>query len=119
MLHQPILAAIRAALCERIDEAAIRAQRRASAEVSLPSALLSAALYLTAHGQAEEDACAGEIFFAWSPRAYRRYLDALTPAARDAELAAGYRVIFEGRASRAPLAEGCVGQCDGYHRHAA
>ena len=104
MLHQPILAEIRAALCHQIDEAAIAAQRLARADVSMPSALLSAGLYLSSHGVAD-DACDGEIFFAWSPRAYRRYLNALTVEARERELAAGWRVIFEGRPGRAPLIE--------------
>ena len=104
MLHQPVLAGIRAALCDRIDQAAIAAQRRARADVSMPSSLLSAGLYLASHGVTDRP-CDGEIFFAWGPTAYRRYLDALTVDARKRELEAGWRVIFEGRAGRLPLIE--------------
>ncbi|WP_116090744.1 hypothetical protein [Sphingomonas crusticola] len=102
MLQQPVLAAIRAALCDRIDEAAVAAQRQARPNVSMPSALLAAGLYLAAAGLDEEPS-AGEQYFAWGPRAYRRYLDRLSPIARAAELEAGRRVIFHGRGSRPPL----------------
>ena len=102
MLQQPILAAIRAALCDRIDEAAIAAQRLARPNVSMPSALLAAGLYLANEG-IDEAPCAGEQYFAWGPRAYSRYLERLSPDVRASELAAGYRVIFEGRANRRPL----------------
>ena len=105
MLQQPILAAIRAALCDRIDEAAIAAQRLARPNVSMPSALLAAGLYLANEGL-EEAPCSGEEYFAWGPRAYSRYLDRLSPAARLSELEAGYRVIFEGRGNRRPLFDG-------------
>jgi hypothetical protein len=102
MLHQPILAAIRAALCDRIDEAALRQQRRATPEVSIPSALLAAGLWMADQGW-KEPPCAGELFFAWGPAAYRRYLDRLTPEQRSAEVEAGRRVIFEGCGHRPPL----------------
>lgn len=114
MLHQPILAAVRAALCDRIDEAAVRAQRLARADVSMPSALLAAGLYLAHHGHADEEACAGEQYFAWGPRAYRRYLQALTPDARAAEIEAGHRVIFEGHAGRPPLLARFTGEVGGF-----
>ena len=74
MLHQPILAAIRAALCDRIDVEAIRQQRLATPEVSMPSSLLAAGLWLADKGW-EEAPSPGETFFAWGPAAYRRYLD--------------------------------------------
>ena len=102
MLHQPILAAIRAALCDRIDSEAIRQQRLATPEVSMPSSLLAAGLWLADRGW-DEPPCAGEIFFAWGPAAYRRYLDRMTPEQRGKEIEAGRRVIFEGRGHRAPL----------------
>ena len=118
MLQQPILAVIRAALCDRIDEAAIAAQRLARPNVSMPSALLAAGLYLANEG-IEEPPCAGEHYFAWGPRAYRRYLDRLSPEARAQELEAGHRVIFEGRGNRRPLFEGKLDQSDGLCRDAA
>ena len=102
MLHQPILAAIRAALCDRIDAEAIRQQRLATPEVSLPTSLLAAGLWLADKGGAEPPS-AGEIFFAWGPAAYRRYLGRLTSDQRALEIEAGRRVIFEGRGNRAPL----------------
>ena len=114
MLYQPVLAAIRAALCDRIDIEALRQQRRATPEVSMPSSLLAAGLWLADRGW-DEPPCAGEIFFAWSPAAYRRYLERLTPEQRGQEIEAGRRVIFEGRGQRPPLLEhvteiagGCV-----------
>jgi len=118
MLHQPILAAIRAALCDRIDEAALQQQRLATPDVSMPSALLAAGLWLTDQGWTDEPS-PGETFFAWGPRAYRRYLDLLTPEARAAELEAGRRVIFEGRGPRAPLLATFTEQADGFYRDAA
>ncbi|HWI85331.1 MAG TPA: hypothetical protein VNT42_03270 [Sphingomonas sp.] len=113
MLHQSIWDSVRAILCDRIDEAAVKAQRLARADMSMPSALLAACLYLASKGWMDEPT-AGETFFAWSPRAYRRYLDALTPEARAAELAAGHRVIFEGRAGRPPLIAQCSECVDGF-----
>jgi hypothetical protein len=104
MLHQSILAAIRAALCDRIDEAAIRQQRLATPDVSMPSGLLAAGLWLAAHGWTDEP-CPGEIFFAWGPAAYRRYLDLLTPDQRAMEIEAGRRAVFEGRGAHPPLFE--------------
>jgi len=104
MLHQSILAAIRAALCDRIDEAAIRQQRLATPDVSMPSSLLAAGLWLAGQGWADEP-CPGEIFFAWGPAAYRRYLDLLTPEQRAAEIETGRRAVFEGRGARPPLFE--------------
>ena len=101
-MHQPILAAIRAALCDRVDAEAIRQQRRATPEVSMPSSLLAASLWLADQGW-DEPPCAGETFFAWGPAAYRRYLDRLTSEQRMAEVEAGRRVIFEGRGNRPPL----------------
>jgi hypothetical protein len=118
MLHQPILAAIRAALCDRIDEAALRQQRRATPDVSMPSALLAAGLWLADQGWADEPS-PGETFFAWGPRAYRRYLDRLTPDARAAEIAAGRRVVFEGRGPCPPLLARFTEQADGFYRDAA
>ena len=102
MPHQPILAAIRAVLCDRIDAEAIRQQRRATPDVSMPSSLLAAGLWLADQGW-DEPPCPGEAFFAWGPAAYRRYLDRLTPEQRAREIAAGHRVIFEGRGPRPPL----------------
>jgi len=102
MLHQPILAAIRAALCDRIDVEAIRQQRLATPEVSMPSSLLAAGLWLADKGF-DETPSPGEIFFAWGPKAYRRYLDRLSPEQRAEEVEAGRRVIFEGRGNRPPL----------------
>jgi hypothetical protein len=118
MLQQPILAVIRAALCDRIDEAAVAAQRLARPNVSMPSALLAAGLYL-ANEAIEEEPCAGEHYFAWGPRAYRRYLDRLAPQARAAEMEAGRRVIFEGRGRRPPLIEGYPELGDRQSRDAA
>ena len=106
MLHQPFLAAIRAALCDRIDEAALRQQRRATPEVSIPTALLSAGLWMADHGWTEPP-CAGELFFAWRPADYRRYLDRLTADQRAAEVEAGRRVIFEGSGHHPPLLQDC------------
>jgi len=102
MLYQPILAAIRAALCDRVDAEAIRQQRLATPEVSMPSGLLAAGLWLADKGW-EDVPSPGETFFAWGPAAYRRYLDRLTPDQRAREIEAGRRVIFEGRGNRAPL----------------
>jgi len=102
MLHQPILAAIRAAFCDRVDAEAIRQQRLATPEVSMPSSLLAAGLWLADQGW-DEPPSPGEVFFAWSPAAYRRYLDRLTPSQRTHEIEAGRRVIFEGRGNRLPL----------------
>ena len=116
MLHQPILAAIRAALCDRIDAEAIRQQRLATAEVSLPSSLLSAGLWLADNGW-EEAPSPGETFFAWSPAAYRRYLDRLSPEQRLQEVEAGRRVIFEGRGHRPPLVAHFAESADGGFVH--
>ena len=102
MFHQPILAAIRAALCDRIDTEAIRQQRLATPEVSMPSSLLAAGLWLADKGW-EEVPSPGETFFAWGPAAYRRYLDRLSCDQRAREIEAGRRVIFEGRGKRVPL----------------
>ncbi|WP_420137763.1 hypothetical protein [Sphingomonas sp.] len=119
MLEPSVLGAIRAVLCNRIDDAALVAQRQARPNISMPSALLAAALYLTDAGAAEEPASAGEEYFAWGPRAYRRYLGKLTDAARAAEVEAGRRVLFEGRGCRPPLAEGLIGPIDSLYRDAA
>ena len=118
MLHQPILAAIRAALCDRIDEAAIRQQRLATPDVSMPSGLLAAGLWMAAQGWMDEP-CPGETFFAWGPAAYRRYLDRLTPEQQEVEVEAGRRVVFEGRGHRPPLLERFVEQVDGFLQDAA
>lgn len=104
MLHQPIWAVVRAALCDRIDEAAVRQQRLASLDVSMPSSLLAAGLWLSDQG-VDDTPCAGETFFAWGPAAYCHYLDRLTPDQRTAELATGRRVIFDGLGNRPPLVE--------------
>lgn len=117
MLHQPILAAIRAALCDRIDAEAIRQQRRATASVSIPSGLLAAGLWLAEKGW-DEAPSPGEIFFAWSPAAYRRYLDRLTPDQREAEIEVGRRVIFDGRGNRPPLLQRFTEHMDGLVRDA-
>lgn len=113
MLYQPILAAVSAALCNHIDEAALRQQRLATAEVSLPAALLSAGLWLAARGW-DEAPCAGETFFAWSPAAYRRYLARLTPEQQAAEIEEGRRIIFDGRGSRPPLLECFTSSIEGF-----
>lgn len=118
MVQQPILAAIRAVLCDRIDAAAIAAQRIARPNVSMPSALLSAGLYLAALGW-DEESSAGEQYFAWGPQAYRRYLAGLSPEVRALEIEAGRRVIFEGRGTHAPLLEGLTEQAGGWYRNAA
>jgi hypothetical protein len=118
MLHQPILAAIRAALCDRIDAEAIRQQRLATPDVSLPSSLLAAGIWLAARGW-EEGPCAGETFFAWGPVAYRRYYDRLTPDQRAAQVEAGRRIIFEGRGTRPPLFEPPTESDDRFRRDAA
>jgi len=102
MLHQPILAAIHAALCDRVDAEAIRQQRLATPEVSMPSNLLAAGLWLADKGW-DEPPSAGEVFFAWGPAAYRRYLDRLTPEQREREMETGRRVVFDGRGSHPPL----------------
>ena len=117
MLHQPILAAIRAALCDRIDVEAVRQQRLATPEVSMPSSLLAAGLWLADKGW-EEPPSPGEIFFAWGPAAYRRYLDRLTPDQRAQEIEAGRRVIFDGRGHRAPLVARFTEQKGGFVRDA-
>jgi len=119
MLQPSVLGAIRAALCDRIDDAAIAAQRQARPNISMPSALLAAGLYLANAGLADEPASAGEDYFAWGPRAYRLYLGKLTPDARAVEVEAGRRVVFEGRGRRPPLAEGLIDQGDGSYRDAA
>jgi len=118
MLHQPILAAIRAALCDRIDAEAIRQQRRATPEVSMPSSLLAACLWLADRGW-EEAPSPGEIFFAWGPKAYRRYLDRLLPEQRAQEVQAGHRVIFEGRGNRPPLIARVTNPAEGFAQDAA
>ena len=112
MLHQPILAAIRAALCDRIDAEAIRQQRKATPDVSMPSSLLAAGLWLADRGF-DEAPCVGEIFFAWGPAAYRRYLDRLTAEQRAQEIEIGRRVIFEGRGHRSPLIARATEMVDG------
>jgi hypothetical protein len=117
MLHQPILAAIRAALCDRIDVEAIRQQRLATPEVSMPSSLLAAGLWLADKGW-EEAPSPGETFFAWGPAAYRRYLDRLSPDQRAREIEAGRRVIFEGRGKRPPLLARFMEQEGGFVRDA-
>lgn len=118
-MHQSILAAIRAALCDRIDAEAIRQQRLATPDVSIPSSLLAAGLWLAAEGW-EEPPSPGEIFFAWGPAAYRRYLDRLTPDQRAAEIEAGRRVIFDGRGHRPPLfVHATHAEADGFARDAA
>lgn len=103
-MHKPVLAAIRAALCDRIDAEALRQQRLATPDVSLPSSLLAAGLWLADKGW-EEAPSPGEVFFAWSPAAYRRYLDRLSAGQRAREIDAGRRIIFEGRGNRPPLIE--------------
>jgi hypothetical protein len=118
MLHQPILAAIRAALCDRIDAEAIRQQRLATPEVSLPSSLLSAGLWLADKGW-EEAPSPGEIFFAWGPAAYGRYLSRLSPEQRAQEVEAGRRVIFEGRGNRPPLVARFTDLAEGFVQDAA
>ena len=118
MLHQPFLAAIRAALCDRIDEAAIRQQRLATPDVSMPSGLLAAGLWLAMQGW-DDEPCPGETFFAWGPAAYRRYLDRLTPEQRASEVEAGRRVVFEGRGNRLPLLERFTERLDGFFEDAA
>ena len=50
MLPQPVLATIRAALCDRIDAEALRQQRLATPDVSMPSSLLAASLWLADRG---------------------------------------------------------------------
>jgi hypothetical protein len=117
-MHQSILAAIRAALCDRIDAEAIRQQKLATPEVSIPSSLLAAGLWLADKGW-EEPPSPGEIFFAWGPAAYRRYLDRLNPDQRAQEIEAGRRVIFEGRGSRPALLHHFTEQMDGFVRDAA
>ncbi len=118
MLQQPILAAIRAALCDRIDAEAIRQQRLATPEVSMPSSLLAAGLWLV-HHNLNDDPSPGEIFFAWGPVAYRRYIDRLTHDQRAAEIEAGRRVIFEGRGNRPPLLPWPIEQVGGIFQNAA
>ena len=102
MLQQPILAAIRAALCDRIDAEAIRQQRLATPNVSMPSSLLAAGLWLADRGWIDQPS-PGETFFAWGPAAYCKYLERLTPDQRASEIEAGRRVVFEGRGNRPPL----------------
>ncbi len=118
MLQQPVLAAIRAALCDRIDAEAIRQQRLATPDVSMPSSLLAAGLWLADRGWTDQ-ASSGEIFFAWGPAAYYRYLDRLTPDQRAAQIETGHRVIFEGRGNRPPLLACFTGQADGLFQDAA
>jgi hypothetical protein len=117
-MHQSILAAIRAALCDRIDAEAVRQQRLATPDVSMPSNLLAAGLWLADKGWAESPS-PGEIFFAWGPAAYRRDLDRLPTDKRAQEVEAGHRVIFEGRGSRPPLIERFTDVADGLARNAA
>jgi hypothetical protein len=102
MLQQPVLAAIRAALCDHIDAEAIRQQRLATPNVSMPSSMLAAGLWLADRGWLDQPS-PGEIFFAWGPAAYRKYLDRLMPDQRASEIEAGRRVIFDGRGNRPPL----------------
>ena len=118
MPHQSVLAAIRAALCDRIDAEAIRQQRLATPEVSLPSSLLAAGLWLAEQGW-EEAPSPGEVFFAWGPAAYCHYLDRLSTDQRAEEIEAGRRVIFEGRGSRPPLVARNAEFTDGFARDAA
>jgi hypothetical protein len=118
MLQQPVLAAIRAALCDRIDAEALRQQRLATPDVSMPSSLLAAGLWLADRGWTDQPS-PGEIFFAWGPAAYRRYLDRLTPEQRGAEIETGHRVIFEGRGHRPPLHACVAEQADGFVEDAA
>lgn len=118
MLHQPILAAIRAALCDRIDAEAIRQQRLATPDVSMPSSLLAAGLWLADQGW-NESPSPGEAFFAWGPQAYRRYLDRLTPGQRAQEIEAGRRVVFEGRGHRPALLVHFTERADGFIQDAA
>jgi hypothetical protein len=118
MLPQPILAAIRAALCDRIDAEAIRQQRLATPDVSMPSSLLAAGLWL-ADRNWNDHPSPGETFFAWGPAAYRRYIDRLTPDQRAAEIEAGRRVIFEGRGNRPPLLARPIEQVGGLFQDTA
>jgi hypothetical protein len=118
MLQQPVLAAIRADLCDRIDAEALRQQRLATPDVSMPSSLLAAGLWLADRGLIDQPS-PGEIFFAWGPPAYRRYLDRLTPDQRAAEIETGHRVIFEGRGNRPPLLARRAEQVDGFFQDAA
>jgi hypothetical protein len=102
VLHYPSLSAIRTVLVQRIDDAAVAAQRLASPDVSMPSSLLAACMWLADAGY-DGEASEGEKFFAWSPAAYLRYLYGLSPVARAQEVAAGRRVLFEGRGRRPAL----------------
>ena len=118
MLPQPVLAAIRAALCDRVDAEALRQQRLATPDVSMPSGLLAAGLWLADRGWTDQPS-PGEIFFAWGPDAYRRYLDRLTPDQRTREIEAGHRTIFEGRGNRPPLLVRFTEPTDGFRQDAA
>lgn len=98
---QPDLSAIRAIVAASIDEAMVRAQRLASPDVSIPSSLLAAAMWIA--DQSEFPACEGECYFGWTPEKQRGFLDGLSPTQRAEEVARGARVLFEGSARRAAL----------------
>ncbi len=94
------LSKTREALVERIDSAALGAQRRCSME-GMPSSLIEASCFLAEAGVAAP-ACKGEIFFSWDTATSRRYLDGLNPTARADELERGRKVLFQSRNAICP-----------------
>jgi hypothetical protein len=105
VLHQPIqhdLAAIRATLVARIDEAMAAAQRLASHDVSIPVSLLRASMWLVDQGYVAEP-CDGERYFVWPPEDVAEYLDRLSPTVRADEVERGRKVLFDGNSRRAAL----------------
>ena len=94
------LSKAREALVERIDTAALGAQRRCSIE-GMPSSLIEASCFLAEAGVAAP-ASEGEAFFAWDIATSRRYLDGLSPTARADEIERGRKVLFDGRRAICP-----------------
>jgi len=89
------LSKAREAFVERVDAAALDAQRRCSMG-GMPFHLSAACSYLADAGVVAP-ASRGEQFFGWDLTTSRRYLAGLDPAARHAEIEAGASALFETR----------------------
>lgn len=94
------LSKAREAFVERIDAAALNAQRRCRMG-GMPSALIEASCFLAEAGVAAP-ASQGEAFFAWDIATSRRYLDGLSPTARADEIERGRKVLFDSRRAICP-----------------
>jgi len=85
---------------ERVDAAAVDAQRSCSIE-GMPFRLSAACSFL-ANAGVVAPASLGEQHFGWDLCVSLRYLAGLDPSARDAEIEAGRKVLFEGDAAICP-----------------